>query len=46
MNVPASTTINFKFLRKGPGGTVWEGGNHVFTTPASGTATVMVNWQP
>ena len=47
VNVPASTTINFKFLRKGAGGTVWEGGsNHVFTTPASGTATVVVNWQP
>ena len=46
VSVPASTTINFKFIRKGPGGTVWEGGNnHVVTSPASGTATVSVNWQ-
>jgi glycosidase len=45
VSVPASSTINFKFIRKGST-TVWEGGaNHVFTTPASGTATVNVNWQ-
>ena len=46
VSVPASTAINFKFIRKGPNGTVWEGGNnHVFTSPASGTATATVNWQ-
>jgi glycosidase len=46
VSVPASTVINFKFIRKGPNGTVWEGGNnHVFTSPASGTATATVNWQ-
>jgi glycosidase len=46
VSVPAATTINFKFIRKGSGGTVWEGGNnHVVTSPASGTATVSVNWQ-
>jgi glycosidase len=46
VSVPASSVINFKFIRKGPGGTVWEGGNnHVFTSPAAGTATVSVNWQ-
>jgi glycosidase len=46
VSVPSSSVINFKFIRKGPGGTVWEGGNnHVFTSPASGTATVTVNWQ-
>jgi hypothetical protein len=45
VSVPASSTINFKFIRKGST-TVWEGGaNHVFTTPATGTATVTVNWQ-
>lgn len=47
VNVPASSTISFKFIKKSAGGTVWEGGsNHTFTTPASGTATVVVNWQP
>jgi glycosidase len=46
VSVPANSTISFKFIRKGPNGTFWEGGsNHVFTTPASGTATVVVNWQ-
>jgi glycosidase len=47
VNVPANSVINFKFIKKSAGGTVWEGGsNHVFTSPASGTATVTVNWQP
>ena len=47
VSVPASSTINFKFLKKSANPTVWEGGsNHVFTAPASGTATVNVNWQP
>jgi glycosidase len=47
VSVPASSTISFKFLKKSANPTVWEGGNnHVFTTPASGTATVNVNWQP
>jgi glycosidase len=47
VNVPANTTINFKFIRKGPGMPAWEGGsNHSFISPASGTATVIVNWQP
>lgn len=47
VSVPASTTISFKFLKKSANPTIWEGGsNHTFTTPASGTATVNVNWQP
>jgi len=47
VSVPASSTISFKFLKKSASPTVWEGGsNHTFTTPASGTATVNVNWQP
>ncbi|WP_284619892.1 alpha-amylase family glycosyl hydrolase [Aquabacterium humicola] len=47
VSLPASTAIQFKFLKKGSGGTVWEGGsNHTYTTPASGTGTVIVNWQP
>jgi len=46
VSVPANTVINFKFIRKGTNTTVWEGGaNHSFTSPASGTATVSVNWQ-
>jgi glycosidase len=46
VSVPANSTINFKFIRKGASTTVWEGGsNHVFVSPASGTATVTVNWQ-
>jgi glycosidase len=46
VNLPASTPIQFKFLKKSAGGTVWEGGsNHTYTTPASGTGTVTVNWQ-
>lgn len=47
VSVPASTTMSFKFIKKSANPTVWEGGsNHVFTSPASGTATVNVNWQP
>ncbi len=47
VSVPASSTINFKFMKKSGGPTVWEGGsNHSFVTPASGSATVIVNWQP
>ena len=46
VSVPASSFISFKFMRKSAGPTVWEGGNnHTFTSPASGTATVIVNWQ-
>ncbi|MGZ8291500.1 MAG: carbohydrate-binding module family 20 domain-containing protein [Telluria sp.] len=47
VSVPASSTVNFKFLKKSANPTVWEGGsNHGFVTPARGTATVNVNWQP
>jgi glycosidase len=47
VSVPAGTTVSYKFLKKSANPTVWEGGsNHTFTTPASGTATVNVNWQP
>jgi hypothetical protein len=47
VSVPASSAISFKFLKKSANPTVWEGGsNHTFTTPATGTATVNVNWQP
>jgi hypothetical protein len=47
VSVPAGTTIQYKFLKKTATTTAWEGGtNRSFTTPASGTATVQVNWQP
>ncbi|HLO94460.1 MAG TPA: alpha-amylase family glycosyl hydrolase [Burkholderiaceae bacterium] len=47
VSVPASTTLQFKFIKKNGSAVTWEGGaNHTFTTPASGTATVTVNWQP
>lgn len=47
VSVPAGSTISYKFLKKSAGPTVWEGGsNHTVVAPASGTATVNVNWQP
>ncbi|TFW23020.1 alpha-amylase [Massilia arenosa] len=47
VSVPAGATISYKFLKKSSNPTVWEGGsNHTFVAPASGTATVNVNWQP
>lgn len=47
VNVPASTALQFKFIKKNGASVVWEGGsNHTFTTPASGTGKVIVNWQP
>jgi len=46
VNLPAGTPIEFKFLKKSGGGTVWEGGgNHTYTAPSNGTGTVIVNWQ-
>lgn len=49
ISVPASRTIQFKFIKRdGAGNVIWEGGsNHSFTTPASGTAdTPYYTWQP
>ncbi|MCX8128672.1 MAG: alpha-amylase family glycosyl hydrolase [Clostridia bacterium] len=47
VNVPAGTTISFKFIKKdSAGNATWEGGsNHTYTTPSSGTGTVVVDWQ-
>ncbi|MFB9330277.1 alpha-amylase family glycosyl hydrolase [Paenibacillus aurantiacus] len=46
VSVPAGQTIQFKFLKKNGTAVTWEGGtNHSFTAPASGTATVTVDWQ-
>ncbi len=40
MNLPASTSIQYKYIKKdGAGNVVWESGNNrTFTTPASGSA--------
>ncbi|QCT01443.1 Cyclomaltodextrin glucanotransferase [Paenibacillus algicola] len=47
VSVPAGATISYKFLKKSGSTATWEGGsNRTFTAPASGTATVNVNWQP
>ena len=47
ISVPANTQIEYKFIKvDGAGNVVWEGGmNHVYTTPASNTGEVTVNWQ-
>jgi glycosidase len=45
VSVPAGSTLQFKFLKKTATTTVWQDGpNRTFTAPASGTATVQVNW--
>ncbi|AZR74944.1 hypothetical protein BBF96_14115 [Anoxybacter fermentans] len=46
-SVPAGKTIEFKFIKVKPDGTViWEGGsNHTYTVPTSGTGNVTVYWQ-
>lgn len=47
VNVPAGTTISYKFIKKDSSGNVtWEGGSaHTVTAPVSGTDTVSVDWQ-
>jgi glycosidase len=47
VNVPAGTTMEFKFVKIDASGNVtWENGaNHVYTSPADGTDTVMVDFQ-
>ena len=46
-SVPASTTIQFKFVKIAANGTVTyeNGSNLTYTVPASGTGSVNVNWQ-
>ncbi len=47
VSVPAGAALQFKFIKKSASSTTWEGGsNHTYTAPASGTGTVVVNWQP
>ncbi|HCS94762.1 MAG TPA: hypothetical protein DIV38_03380 [Clostridiales bacterium] len=45
--MPANTQIEYKFIKiDGSGNVIWEGGmNHVYTTPASNTGEITVNWQ-
>lgn len=47
VNVPAGSTIEFKFVKMdGAGNVVWESGeNHTYTVPESGTGEVTVDWQ-
>lgn len=47
ISVPANTQIEYKFIKiDGAGNVIWEGGmNHVYTTPASNTGEITVNWQ-
>jgi glycosidase len=46
-SLPASTTVQFKFIKIAANGTVtWENGaNHQYTVPATGTGFVTVSWQ-
>lgn len=47
ISVPANTLIEYKFIKiDGSGNVTWESGsNHTYTTPASNTGEVTVNWQ-
>jgi glycosidase len=47
VSLPAGQTVQFKFIDiHADGSVVWENGvNHSYTVPASGTASVNVNWQ-
>lgn len=48
VSLPAGKTIQFKYIKIKPDGTVtWEGGsNHSYTVPTSGVGSVNVTWQP
>ncbi|EIW59392.1 glucoamylase G2 [Trametes versicolor FP-101664 SS1] len=46
VNLPASTAIQYKFIRKYNGATTWESDpNNQITTPASGSATQADTWR-
>lgn len=46
MNLPASTAVQYKFIRKYNGATTWESDpNNQITTPASGSATQADTWR-
>ncbi len=45
VSVPANTTLQYKFFKKNGTAVTWQSGsNRTFTTPASGVATVHINW--
>lgn len=47
VNLPANTTVEYKYIKKdGNGNVIWESGsNRVYTTPASGSATLNDTWR-
>ncbi|MET7338745.1 carbohydrate-binding module family 20 domain-containing protein [Nonomuraea sp. NPDC005650] len=47
VNLPPNTTVEYKYIKKDPGGTVtWESGsNRTVTTPATGTHTSNDTWK-
>ena len=47
ISVPANTALEYKFIKiDGAGNVTWESGtNHVYTTPASNTGEITVNWR-
>ncbi|WP_353625590.1 carbohydrate-binding module family 20 domain-containing protein [Bacillus sp. JCM 19041] len=47
ISVPAEENLEYKYIKKDlNGNVVWESGNnHSYTPPASGTDTVIVDWQ-
>ncbi len=46
VSVPASTALEFKFIKKDGSTVIWENGsNHEYFTPTSMPGTVNVNWQ-
>ncbi|KAK0441631.1 glucoamylase [Armillaria borealis] len=46
LNLPASTTFQYKYIRKFNGGVTWESDpNRQFTTPASGSSVINDSWR-
>ncbi|KAK0487707.1 glucoamylase [Armillaria novae-zelandiae] len=46
LNLPASTTFQYKFIRKFNGAVTWESDpNREFTTPASGSSVINDSWR-
>ncbi|PBK97372.1 glucoamylase [Armillaria gallica] len=46
LNLPASTTFQYKFIRKFNGAVTWESDpNRQFTTPASGSSVINDSWR-
>lgn len=46
MNLPASTAVQYKYIRKNNGAVTWESDpNRVVNVPASGSATTNDTWR-